>query len=84
MAYPASPEESEQVIGFAKLVHQVEAMIQDSGDPSNFNARAWLARWLVEPLPAFGGARPIELMDTVEGQDLVSAALAKIQSGAYG
>jgi putative toxin-antitoxin system antitoxin component (TIGR02293 family) len=78
-----SPEESERVVGFAKLVGQLEAMIQDSGDPTNFDAPAWMARWLTEPLPAFGGARPADLVDTMEGQGLVSAALAKIQSGAY-
>jgi putative toxin-antitoxin system antitoxin component (TIGR02293 family) len=78
-----SPEESERIVGFAKLVGQLEAMIQDSGDPTNFDARAWMARWLAEPLPAFGGARPADLMDTMEGQGLVSGALAKIQSGAY-
>jgi putative toxin-antitoxin system antitoxin component (TIGR02293 family) len=78
-----SPEDSERVVGFAKLVGQLEAMIQDSGDPTNFDARAWIARWLTEPLPAFGGARPADLVDTMEGQGLVSAALAKIQSGAY-
>jgi putative toxin-antitoxin system antitoxin component (TIGR02293 family) len=78
-----SPEESERVVGFAKLVGQLEAMIQDSGDPANFDARAWMARWLTEPLPAFGGVRPADLMDTMEGQCLVSAALGKIQSGAY-
>lgn len=78
-----SPEESERVIGFAKLVGQLEAMIQDSGDPTNFDARAWMARWLTEPLPAFGGVRPADLVDTMEGQSLVSSALAKIQSGAY-
>jgi putative toxin-antitoxin system antitoxin component (TIGR02293 family) len=78
-----SPEESERIVGFAKLVGQLEAMIQDSGDPAAFDARAWMARWLAEPLPAFGGARPADLMDTMEGQGLVSAALAKIQSGAY-
>ena len=78
-----SPEESERIVGFAKLVGQLEAMLQDSGDPANFNARAWMARWLTEPLPAFGGARPADLMDTMEGQGLVSAALEKIQSGAY-
>jgi putative toxin-antitoxin system antitoxin component (TIGR02293 family) len=78
-----SPEESERIVGFAKLVGQLEAMIQDSGEPSNFDARAWMARWLTEPLPAFGGARPADLVDTMEGQGLVSAALAKMQSGAY-
>jgi putative toxin-antitoxin system antitoxin component (TIGR02293 family) len=78
-----SPEESERIVGFAKLVGQLEAMLQDSGDPTNFDARAWMARWLTEPLPAFGGVRPADLVDTMEGQSLVSAALAKVQSGAY-
>jgi len=78
-----SPEESERVVGFAKLVGQLEVMVQDSGDPAAFDARAWVARWLTEPLPAFGGVRPADLMDTMEGQGLVSAALAQIQSGAY-
>ena len=83
-----SPEESERILGFrilgfAKLVGQLEAMVQDSGDPTNFNAKAWMARWLTEPLPALGGARPADLLDTMEGQGLVSAALGKIQSGAY-
>ena len=78
-----SPEESERIVGFAKLVGQVQAMIQDSGNPADFDARAWMARWLTEPLPAFAGARPADLMDTMEGQGLVAAALAKIESGAY-
>lgn len=78
-----SREESERVVGFAKLVGQLEAMIQDAGDPANFDARAWMARWLTEPLPAFGGVSPADLMDTMEGQGMVAAALGKIQSGAY-
>ncbi len=78
-----SADESERVVGVAKLVGQLEAMIEESGDPEGFDARAWLARWLSEPLAALGGARPGDLVDTMEGQGLVSAALAKIQSGAY-
>ena len=78
-----SAEESERVVGFAKLVGQLESMIEESGDPASFDAKAWIARWLTEPLPAFGGARPADLIDTMEGQGLVSDALAKVQSGAY-
>lgn len=78
-----SREESERVVGFARLVGQLEAIIQESGDPTDFDAGAWMARWLAEPLPALGGARPADLIDTMEGQGLVSAALAKLQSGAY-
>ena len=66
-----------------RLVGQVEAMIQESGDPAGFDATSWMSRWLQEPLPSLGGARPIDLMDTMEGQALVSTALAQAQSGAY-
>jgi putative toxin-antitoxin system antitoxin component (TIGR02293 family) len=78
-----STEESERVIGLAKLVGQLEAMVEESGDPAGFDAHAWISQWLTEPLPAFGGARPLDLIDTMEGQGLVASALAKLQSGAY-
>ncbi|MEO9190059.1 MAG: MbcA/ParS/Xre antitoxin family protein [Acetobacteraceae bacterium] len=42
-----------------------------------------MSHWLNDPLPALGGARPIDLMDTMEGQTLVSTTLAQLQSGAY-
>jgi uncharacterized protein (DUF2384 family) len=67
----------------AKLVGQLEAIVEESGEPEGFDAAAWMSRWLREPVPALGGARPIELMDTMEGQALVSAVLSQIQSGAY-
>lgn len=78
-----SPAESERVVGFARLVGQVEAMVEDAGDTSEFDARTWLARWLTEPLPAFGNAKPIDFMNTMEGQTLVSQKLAQVASGAY-
>lgn len=76
-------DESERVLGLARLIGQVQAMVDELGDPSGFDARAWTARWLSEPLPALAGARPLDLMDTMEGQSLVSETLARIQSGAY-
>jgi uncharacterized protein (DUF2384 family) len=76
-------EESARAAGFARLVGQVEAMVLESGDPAGLDAAAWVARWLMEPLPAFGGVRPADLMDTVEGRALVSLRLAKMRSGAY-
>jgi putative toxin-antitoxin system antitoxin component (TIGR02293 family) len=78
-----SMDESERVIGLARLVGQVEAMIADSGDGSDFDAHAWIGGWLTEPLPALGHRRPADLIDTMEGQALVSTALAQIESGAY-
>ena len=78
-----SPGESERVIGFAKLVGQLQAVVQEFGNPEGFDAAAWMSRWLNDPVPALGGARPIDLMDTMEGQALVSTTLAQLQSGAY-
>jgi|HubBroStandDraft_6_1064221.scaffolds.fasta_scaffold560741_2 putative toxin-antitoxin system antitoxin component (TIGR02293 family) len=78
-----SQDESERVLGLAKLIGQVQAMVDESGDPSGFDAREWTARWLSEPLPALGGTRPLDLMDTMEGQSIVADSLARIQSGAY-
>lgn len=75
--------ETERVIGIVRLVGQLEAMIQESGNPERFDAAAWMARWRKEPLPAFGGVRPIDLIDTMEGQALVSTVLTQMQSGAY-
>ena len=76
-------DESERVIGLARLVGQLEAIVQESGNAAGFDATAWMARWLHEPLAALGGVRPIDLMDTMEGQGAVSTALAQMQSGAY-
>ena len=78
-----SKAESERVVGFARLVGQVEAMVENVQDGDDFDARSWIARWLTEPLPALGQARPIDFMDTMEGQRLVSQKLAQVAGGAY-
>ena len=78
-----SPAESERVVGFARLVGQVETMVLEAGSKQGFDARSWLARWLTEPLPALGNGKPIDFMDTMDGQALVSQKLAQIASGAY-
>lgn len=74
---------SERVIGLQKLIGQVEIMVGQSGDATGFDAAQWVAAWLEQPVAALGYARPAEFMDTVEGQELVSSLLAKMQSGAY-
>lgn len=78
-----APQESERVLGVAKLVGQVQAMVEESGNPEGFDAENWVSRWLREPIPALGGERPVDLLDTMEGQALVSETLARMQSGAY-
>ena len=77
------PEDSERVFGLAKLIGQVQVMVEEAGDSTGFDAEKWISAWLGEPVPALGGRRPIELLDTMEGQALVAQTLARIQSGAY-
>lgn len=78
-----STDESSRVLGMARLVGQVQAMVEESGNPEGFNAAEWVAGWLERPLAALGGQRPAELMDTPEGQGIVSQLVARMQSGAY-
>lgn len=78
-----SPEQSERVIGLERLVGQVQAMVEQAGNARGFDAARWVGAWLDRPLPALGGARPGELMDTIEGQQLVRRLLEQTQSGAY-
>jgi putative toxin-antitoxin system antitoxin component (TIGR02293 family) len=78
-----SAEHSERVIGLERLIGQVEAMVEQSGNPQGFDANRWLGDWLERPLPALGGAKPADFMDTMEGQELIARLLAQSQSGAY-
>lgn len=74
---------SAQATDAAKLAEQLAALVQESGNPEGFDAAAWISRWLNDPVPALGGARPIDLMGTAEGRSQVSMTLAQMQGGAY-
>ena len=78
-----NPDESERVLGIARLVGQVESIVAESGSPKGFDAAKWTAAWLEESQPALGGQRPAQLMDTAEGRAIVSDLIARMQSGAY-
>jgi putative toxin-antitoxin system antitoxin component (TIGR02293 family) len=78
-----SKDESERVLSVENLIDLVQNMVEQSGDPSGFNAARWLSDWLTRPLPALAGATPASYMDTFEGQKLVAELLSMSQSGAY-
>ncbi len=78
-----SAEQSERVIGLERLIGQVEVMVTESGKPSGFDSARWVGAWLERSVPALGGLKPAEFMDTMEGQEIVSRLLAQSQSGAY-
>ena len=69
--------------GLATLIGQVEALVAEQGAPAGFDAARWFREWMKQPVPALGGRRPVELLDTREGQQIVSGLLEAIRAGAY-
>ncbi len=78
-----SPEHSERVVGLERLIGQVQAMVEGADAAQDFDACRWIGQWLDRPVPALGGAKPADFMDTLQGQALVSRLLAQSQSGAF-
>ncbi len=58
-------------------------MVEESGQPQGFDAAAWVAGWMDRPVPALGGMKPAEMMDTAEGQSIVANLLSRAQTSAY-
>ncbi len=77
-------DESERMIGIARLVGQAQSIVHESGGPQGFNAAKWVSAWLDRPLPALGGKCPSEFMDTSIGRSMVADLLGQQQSSAYG
>lgn len=75
--------QSERLLGLARLIGQVHLMVEEAGMLEDFSPAAWLSGWLQEPVPALGGCRPLDLMDTMEGQAQVADLIARMRSGAY-
>lgn len=80
---PLSVGKSECVVGIAGLIGQVEAMAKESGVPEGFSVSTWFAAWVISPLPALGGDRPIQYLDTSDGRAVISQLLCQMQSSAF-
>ena len=83
MQRPLRAEHCVLLMGVARMVVDVQTMVEESGDPTSFDAAAWLSRWLTRPLPALGWERPADRLSTPEGQQVVSSILGRMQSGEY-
>lgn len=77
-----SMRRSEDAVGLQELIRQVERIVTQSGSGQDFNAAQWVARWLEQPLPALGNAKPVDFINTAEGRELLASLLARIQSSA--
>jgi uncharacterized protein (DUF2384 family) len=78
-----SKHESEKVLGVEMLISMVQTLVEESGDPSDFDAARWVSEWLTMPFSALGGKTAASYMDTFEGQKLVANLLLMTQTGAY-
>ncbi len=77
---PLSASEGERALGLARLIGQVEVMVEESGDPTGFRPAQWMKDWLSQELAALGGRRPMDLLDTMVGQSLLAELLTGVQS----
>lgn len=75
--------QSERLAGLKRLIDQVQAMVEDAGDPSSVDAPKWFGQWIEKPLSALGGRKPAEYLSTVSGQNLVSNLLNQMLNGVY-
>lgn len=75
--------ESERILGVVRLIGQVRRIVEESGDPTGFDAPLWVATWLRTPVPALGGRPPMQYMDTAEGRAVVAQLVEQMQSGSY-
>jgi len=78
-----SADESERLVGLAKLIGQVETIVRQSGERAGFKPAKWFGEWIEQPAAALGGRKPEELLDTADGREAVASLLAQMQSGAY-
>jgi hypothetical protein len=70
------------LINVDDLIAQVQRMMEECGNPEDFDARQWFNNWAETYVPALA-ARPRDLLQTKEGRQLVSHILAMMQSGTY-
>lgn len=68
------PHESERIVRLARLAQRAEEVLEDMGKGY---------RWLRTPNQALGGKKPIELIHTDIGTDMVEEVLTRIEYGMY-
>jgi hypothetical protein len=78
-----TPAQSERVIGAFDLLGTVDQIVQESGDPTGFDAGRWLGGWIQVPARVLGGDRPASYLSTVTGQAFLRTLLLRAQAGVY-
>ncbi|MEO3711467.1 antitoxin Xre/MbcA/ParS toxin-binding domain-containing protein [Roseateles flavus] len=72
-----------RLLWIARLIGQVQEMIDGAGKYADFNAPAWIGAWLQTAHPVLGGVTPGDYLLRSDGPQSVSDLLARLESGAY-
>ena len=67
----------------AILTMLVRRMVDESGDPTGFDAQAWLDHWLSVVVPALGDRRPLGVLNAPGGLEVLRSLLLQAQYGAF-
>jgi putative toxin-antitoxin system antitoxin component (TIGR02293 family) len=68
-------DESDRVSRVAKVLRRAVDVL---GDKAQGKA------WMIDSISSLGGRTPLSLLDTMEGYDLVTTTLSRIEYGVYG
>lgn len=71
---PLDPDDSQKLVRLARATLLAEHVLESAA-----RARAWLQ----EPVPALGGERPVDLLDTDEGARAVEETLLRLEFGFF-
>lgn len=72
-----------RLLWMARLIGQVEVIVDRAGKAADFNAPAWMGAWLLAPHSALGSVSPGDYLRMADGPQTVSDLLARLESGAY-
>ena len=72
----------EQLAHLLSLVRELQADSTHQDAPA-FDAGAWLAQWVQQPIEALGGRTPAQVLVEPDGMRVVSRLLGAQRSGAY-
>ncbi len=70
-----SSEESDRVSRVAKVLRRAVEVFGDDGQGK---------AWMTDTVSSIGGKTPLSLLDTMEGYELVTTTLSRIEYGVYG
>jgi putative toxin-antitoxin system antitoxin component (TIGR02293 family) len=73
-----------RVMSFLRVTATLRRLLDESGDVERlreFDLDAWVAAWMVEPLPELGGKTPAEMLKNPEGLRAVEQVLERMRGG---